>query len=182
MQITTTLYVSNRQEWRLWLQENHAKATEIWLVYPRKVSGKPRVPYSDAVEEALCFGWIDGVQKTLDSESTAQRFTPRCPKSSWSELNKERARRMIESGQMTEAGWACLCDLSTDSFSIADDIRNALTAEAGAWEHFEGFPAHYQRLRIGYIEEARNQSEEFDKRVAHFVKMTAKNKRFGTIR
>jgi uncharacterized protein YdeI (YjbR/CyaY-like superfamily) len=174
--------VSHRHEWRQWLTENHTQATEIWLVYPRKSPDKSQLSYSDAVEEALCFGWIDGIAKKFDTESTAQRFTPRKSNSNWSSLNKERARRMIESGQMTEAGRDKLCDLSTDAFSVPDDVRDALKSEEGTWENFEQFPDYYQRIRVGYIEEVRNSPQEFSKRLAHLVKMTRKNKRFGTIR
>ncbi|MES2459496.1 MAG: YdeI/OmpD-associated family protein [Armatimonadota bacterium] len=182
MEITETLYVNHRQEWRAWLTENHKKAAEIWLVYPRKLSGKARLAYDDAVEEALCFGWIDGIQKSLDAENSAQRFTPRRARSNWSEVNKERARRMIEQGQMTEAGTATLCDLSTDSFAVADDIRDALQASEGAWANFQGFPDFYQRIRVAAIEEVRDRPDVFDKRLARFVAMTAKNQRFGMLK
>ncbi len=182
MEITTTLYVSRREEWRRWLAENQANAAEIWLLYPRKSSGKPCLPYDDAVEEALCFGWIDGIQKTFDAECSAQRFTPRRARSSWSALNKERVRLLIERGQMTEAGRAVLCDLSIDTFAVPDDICAGLKAEEGAWENFEAFPGYYQRIRIGFIEEVRKNPEVFNKRLANFVTMTVKNKRFGTMR
>jgi uncharacterized protein YdeI (YjbR/CyaY-like superfamily) len=81
---------------------------EIWLVSYRKSTGKPSLRYVDAVEEALCFGWIDGLEKTIDSERYALRFSPRRPKSNWTETNKERARRLIAEGRMTEAGFASL--------------------------------------------------------------------------
>ncbi|HRF97451.1 MAG TPA: hypothetical protein PLZ51_19725, partial [Aggregatilineales bacterium] len=86
-----------------------------------------------AVEEALCFGWIDGIAKRMDSERTVQRFTPRRAKSNWTELNKERARRLIASGLMTEAGFATLPDLSIESFKIAPDILNAIQADDQTW-------------------------------------------------
>ncbi len=181
MQITKTLYVTNRREWRKWLRKNHAVEREIWLVYPRKDSGKPRIPYADAVEEALCFGWIDGIAKTLDDEASAQRFTPRRPKSNWSELNKERARRLIESGKMTGAGLAKLGDVLEDAFEIPADIIAALKADEETWENFQNFPDNYKRIRIGYIEEVRNRQEYFNKRLAFFLKMTAQNKKFGTL-
>jgi len=104
MQITKTLYIKNRDEWRQWLSENHATAKEIWLISYSKDSGKRSILYLHAVEEALCFGWIDGIAKKIDDERLAQRFTPRRPKSNWTELNKERAKRLIQSGKMTEAG------------------------------------------------------------------------------
>ena len=86
------------------MEKNHDKKTEIWLVYYRKSTGKPSISYNDAVEEALCFGWIDSQEKGLDFERFAGRFTPRKPKSNWSPSNRERAKRLIASKQMTEAG------------------------------------------------------------------------------
>jgi uncharacterized protein YdeI (YjbR/CyaY-like superfamily) len=180
MEITTTFYAEDRNAWRQWLAENHKTATEIWLVSYKKHTGKPNVSYNDAVEEALCFGWIDGINKRLDEDRTAQRYTPRRPKSNWSELNKERARKLIAIGSMTEAGQAVLCDLSTDNFTIAKDVVAALKAEPQAWENFQQFPDSYQRIRIGFIEASRDRPEIFSQRLAYFVKMTAQNKQFGT--
>jgi len=181
MQITKTLYVDNRADWRKWLSENGDTETEIWLVYPRKLSGRVRIPYNDAVEEALCLGWIDSIEKSLDEQNSAQRFTPRKSRSNWSELNKERARRMIASGKMTESGSAKLCDLSVDNFKIAPDILQALQADETTYNNFQHFPDYYKRIRIGFIEEVRKQPEVFQKRLSNFVRMTAQNKKFGTI-
>jgi uncharacterized protein YdeI (YjbR/CyaY-like superfamily) len=182
MEITETLYVPDRDAWRVLLTENHMVAKEIWLIYPRKQNGRPCIPYDDAVEEALCFGWIDGIQKSLDADASAQRFTPRKAKSNWSELNKERARRLIAAGKMTDAGFATLPDLSLDAFVIPDDILSALQADPQAWANFQQFSEVYQRIRIGYINEVRKQPAVFQQRLAHFLKMTAQNKTFGTLR
>lgn len=108
MEITKTLYVTNRDEWRAWLSENHGSEKEIWLVYYKKHTRKPTIPYDDAVEEALCFGWIDGIEKRMDEERYAQRFTPRKAKSNWSESNKRRVKKLLEQGKMTEAGLATI--------------------------------------------------------------------------
>ena len=180
MEITKTLYVENRAEWRNWFAKNGAVEAEIWLIYPRKTSGRTRIPYSDAVEEALCFGWIDGIEKPLDSQNSAQRFTPRRAKSNWSQLNKERARRLIAAGKMTQVGIAVMGDLDSE-FQIAPDILQALQADATTYAHFQNFPDYYQRIRIGFIEEARKQPDVFQKRLANFLKKTAQNKRFGTL-
>lgn len=104
--ITKTLYVKNRNEWRKWLEKHHNKEPEIWLIYYRKATGKPSIPYNDAVEEALCFGWIDSLEKGIDEERFAQRFTPRKTNSPWSQTNKERVQRLIKLGKMTSAGLA----------------------------------------------------------------------------
>ncbi|MCU0494806.1 MAG: YdeI/OmpD-associated family protein [Chloroflexaceae bacterium] len=181
MEITQTLHVASRAEWRQWLAEHHATASEIWLVSYTAASGKPAIPYLHAVEEALCFGWIDGIAKKLDHERLAQRFTPRRPKGHWTELNKERARRLIAAGLMTEAGRAKLPDLSLDSFRIADDILAALQADPQVWENFQRFPALYQRIRIGFIEEVRKQPAVFQQRLANFLRKTRQNKMFGVM-
>lgn len=99
-----TLYAPDRKTWRDWLEKNHDKEKEIWLIYYRKDSGKSTVSYNDSVEEALCFGWIDSKEISLDHERFAGRFTPRKPKSNWSPSNRERARRLIAQGLMTPSG------------------------------------------------------------------------------
>src|SRR5215204_5348575 len=100
MDITKTLYVTNPKDWRKWLKKHYKTEKEIWLVYFKKETGKPRIAYNDAVEEALCFGWIDSIVKTLDEERSAQRFSPRNPKSSYSQANKERLRALAEKGKV----------------------------------------------------------------------------------
>ncbi|MBI2032470.1 MAG: hypothetical protein HYT09_02370 [Candidatus Levybacteria bacterium] len=99
-----TFYAPDRKTWRDWLSKNHDKEKEIWLIYYRKSSGKPSISYNDAVEEALCFGWIDSIEKGLDAERFAGRFTPRKPKSNWSSSNRARAKHLIEQDLMTTSG------------------------------------------------------------------------------
>ena len=106
MKISKTLYVTDRADWRAWLERHHKSESEVWLIYYKKQTGLPRIPYDDAVEEALCFGWIDSIVKRIDDEKFAQRFTPRKAKSNWSELNRERVKKLIKEGRMTEAGRA----------------------------------------------------------------------------
>jgi uncharacterized protein YdeI (YjbR/CyaY-like superfamily) len=102
MELGKTLYLTERRDWRSWLAKNHDKKKEIWLIYYRKSSGKPRLPYNDAVEEALCYGWIDSIQKGIDTKRFAQRFTPRKVKSVLSAANRERIRKLIKEGRMTK--------------------------------------------------------------------------------
>ena len=108
MNITKTLLAKDRKEWRRWLEENHDKENEIWLVSYKKSLGKTGVSYNDAVEEALCFGWIDSIEKRFNDESSVQRYSPRKPKSPWSQTNLERARRLIKEGKMMPSGLAKL--------------------------------------------------------------------------
>ncbi len=108
MEIGETLYVTTGDEFRKWLLKNHRTKKEIWLVQYKKATKKPSINYVDAVEEAFCFGWIDGLEKSMDAERYALRFSPRRPKSNWTNTNKERARKMIAEGRMTPAGRAAL--------------------------------------------------------------------------
>jgi uncharacterized protein YdeI (YjbR/CyaY-like superfamily) len=108
MEITRTLTVRSRQEWRSWLSRHHADTQEIWVVYYKKGSGRTGIGYEESVEEALCFGWIDGQNRTLDEKRFAGRFTPRRPRSSWSESNRTRVRKLMAEGRMTDAGIAVL--------------------------------------------------------------------------
>jgi uncharacterized protein YdeI (YjbR/CyaY-like superfamily) len=179
MKITKTLYAPDRQVWRDWLKQHHKTEQEIWLVYYRKQSGKPRIPYNDAVEEALCFGWIDSTVKTLDVERFAQKFSPRKPKSGYSQPNKERLRRLIEQGKVMQDILATLGDIFTEEFEIPSDILQALKANTQAWENFQKYSPSYQRIRIAFIEGARRRPEEFRKRLKHFLRMTGQNKQFG---
>ena len=108
MQIGETIYVTTSDEFRKWLIKNHQTKKEIWLIQYKKATKKPSINYVEAVEEAICFGWIDGLEKSMDSERYALRFSPRRPKSNWTNTNKDRARKMIADGRMTKAGRATL--------------------------------------------------------------------------
>jgi uncharacterized protein YdeI (YjbR/CyaY-like superfamily) len=108
MEISETIYVTTADEFRKWLIQNHRSKKEIWLIQYKKATRKPSINYVEAVEEAICFGWIDGIEKSIDAERYALRFSPRRPKSSWTNTNKDRARRMIAEGRMTSAGRAIL--------------------------------------------------------------------------
>jgi uncharacterized protein YdeI (YjbR/CyaY-like superfamily) len=181
MEIGETLEVSQRSAWRQWLAEHGATAKEIWLVLYKPDSGKAQLTYLDAVEEGLCFGWIDSIAKKLDDERTAQRFSPRRPRSNWTELNKERARRLIAAGLMTEGGYATLPDLSVESFRIPADILAALQADSETWANFQNFPAVYQRIRVGFVEEMRKNPGVFQTRLNNLLRKTKQNKMFGTL-
>lgn len=190
MKLGKTLYVSNRQAWRSWLARHHRTEKEIWLVYYKKHTVKPRIPYNDAVEEALSYGWIDSTVKKVDEDSFAQRFSPRKPRSPWSEMNKERVRRLTKAGKMTPAGLAAVkhaLEVSEGSanstrFIVPPDILKRLRADKTTWKNFQRFPPSYQRIRVGWIDGARKRPAEFEKRLRYFLKMTAQDKRFGMVR
>ena len=179
MEITKTLHVTNRKDWRKWLREHYRTEREIWLIYYRKETGKPRIAYNDAVEEALCFGWIDSIVKTFDKERTVQRFSPRKPKSQYSPANKERLRKLIKQRKVIKEIRDTLEDFSEEKFEIPKDILKAIKANKQAWKNFQKFSDPYKRIRIGFIDGARKRPEEFRKRLRYFIKMTAQNKQFG---
>lgn len=174
-----TLYVSDRKKWRAWLRKHYKTEKEVWLVYYKKGSGKPRIEYNDAVEEALCFGWIDSTVRTIDEKKFAQRFTPRKPKSSYSPANKERLRNLIKKKKVIKEVRETLGDILEDKFVMPKDILTEIKSNKEAWKHFQKFSDSYKRIRIGFIDGARKRPAEFKKRLAHFIKMTAQNKQFG---
>jgi uncharacterized protein YdeI (YjbR/CyaY-like superfamily) len=175
------LHVTTRRQWRAWLKQHHATDREIWLVYHKKHTDKPRIPYNDAVEEALCYGWIDSTARRIDEQRTAQRFTPRRPGSALSEMNRVRARRLIRAGKMTPAGLAAIKHRLNERFAIPPDILHALRQNDEAWRHFQRFPKSYQRIRTAFVEGARKRPEMFNRRLNYLVKMTALNKKFGMV-
>lgn len=180
MEIGKTLYVANRREWRAWLRKNYKKERDIWLIYYKKDSGKPRIPYNDAVEEALCFGWIDSIIKKMDAERFVQRFSKRNPKSPYSQANTERLRAMIDKGKVVKDVLATLGNLGKgEEFVVPPDILKAVKADKAAWKHFQKLSPGYIRIRVGYIDHSRSHPDFFKKRLDYFVKMTAKGKTFG---
>jgi uncharacterized protein YdeI (YjbR/CyaY-like superfamily) len=179
VEVTTTLLPADRAAWRAWLFENHATASEIWVISEDWPAG-PAVTYLDLVEEALCFGWIDGAGKRISEDAVALRFSQRRRGGNWTELNKERARRLIHLGLMTEAGARTLPDLTlAPEPAVAPDIEAALRAAPGAWENFSAFPELYRRVRLGYLEEVRKLPAEFERRLRNFVARAAANKMYG---
>jgi uncharacterized protein YdeI (YjbR/CyaY-like superfamily) len=167
LDITETYYPENAKQWRKWLEKNADKKKEIWLIYYKKESGKSRVPYNDAVDEALCFGWIDSTLKPVDKDSFAQRFTPRRKGSPISAMNKERFRRLVEEGRMTEKGFEYLRpedarELQVEAkLVIPKDILAAIKNNRAAWDNFQKFPESYKRIRIGWIDGVRYRPEVF---------------------
>ncbi|KQC15226.1 MAG: hypothetical protein APR63_12470 [Desulfuromonas sp. SDB] len=179
MEITITLYVTNRDDWRIWLEKNYQTEKEIWLVYYQRQTGKLRFPYNDAVEEALCFGWIDSINKNLDEERNVQRFSPRKPNSEYSQTNKERLKRLIKQGKVIPAVLDGLEDIDLDKFEYPSDIMKALRENPRAWENYQKYSGAYQRIRIAYIDNGRKRPGEFEKRLKHFIRKTEQDKQYG---
>ena len=176
----------SRDEWRDWLAENHAKAAGIWFVYYKKQTGKPRVSYDEAVEEALCFGWIDSLPRKFDDERSKLLFTPRKPKSVWSKLNKTRIERLIENGLMTELGlakieaakangsWNTLDE--PDNLTIPADLAKELKGAKEAEKNFNRFSDSVKRTILAWIGSAKR-AETRNARIVKTVEMAKRNKR-----
>jgi uncharacterized protein YdeI (YjbR/CyaY-like superfamily) len=179
MEITKTLYITNPKDWRSWLKKNYKSEKEIWLVYPKKETGKPRIQYNDAVEEALCFGWIDSIIKTLDEGNTVQRFSPRKPKAKYSQANIERLRALVAQKKAIKEVAETLKEILEEKFIFPPDILKALKANKEAWRNYQKFSDSYKRIRIAFIDGVRDRPDEFKKRLHHFIEMTEKNKMFG---
>jgi len=179
VKITKTLHVTNRKDWRKWLREHYKTEKDIWLVYYKKATGKTRILYNDAVEEALCFGWIDSTAKSLDEKRTAQRFSPRKSKSPYSPANKERLRKLVKQRKVIKEVRDSLGNILEEKFETPADILKAIKTNETAWKHFQKFSEAYKRIRIGFIDGARKRPAEFQKRLRYFIKMTEKNKQYG---
>jgi len=177
----STLYVCSRKEWRAWLKKHCKSEPEVWLVYFKKHSGKPRIAYNDAVEEALCFGWIDSTVRSLDQDRFAQRFSPRNPKSKYSQANKERLRSLATQGSLLPKVLASVKEIIAEGteFRVPADILVAIKASPQAAKHFRTFSPAYVRIRISFIEAARKRPQEFKKRLRYFIFMTERGKQFG---
>jgi uncharacterized protein YdeI (YjbR/CyaY-like superfamily) len=174
------LDVSKRSEWRAWLRRNYRTAKAVWLVFHKKHTGRPRIAYNDAVEEALAFGWIDSVAKKIDEGRYAQRFTPRRPGSSFSESNIARLRAMAAKGKVMPEVLARVRPLLVEKpVRVPPDILAALKADPETWMHFRAYSDSYKRIRIGYLEGSRDRPEQFAKRLRNFLKMTKNNRLIG---
>jgi uncharacterized protein YdeI (YjbR/CyaY-like superfamily) len=183
------IFFETRDKWRRWLEFNHDKSQGIWLVYYKKNTKIPSVAYAEAVEEALCFGWIDSKVQTIDKLTYRQIFTPRNPKSVWSETNKKRVEMMIGAGQMTRAGlekieaakkngqWENAYG-KRDSVVMADDLKTALVQNPQAWENFNNFSTSSQSTYIRWISSAKR-VETRENRISRVVELSSKNKKPG---
>jgi uncharacterized protein YdeI (YjbR/CyaY-like superfamily) len=189
-----TLHVITCREWRAWLAAHHDRETEIWLVFYKQHTGKPRVAYQDAVDEALCFGWIDSLVRRLDDERYAQKFTPRKAQSAWSETNRRRFAELVRDGRMTAAGQTKGPPAAAESsapqpamqaharhgpdVAVPGYIESALRAQGEAWVNFSNLAPSYRRLYVGWIEAGKREQTR-DRRLAEAVSLLARNEKFG---
>ncbi len=181
-----TFYAKSRQEWREWLENNHDKKQSVWLMYYKKKSTLPTVIYSEAVDEALCFGWIDSKSKPLDEERYMQFFTRRKEKSVWSKINKEKIARLIKEGQMTKAGfeiiekakqngsWTILDE--AEALIIPDDLEKEFNKKPNAKHYFISLSRSDKRNILQWLVLAKRQ-ETREKRIAEIVELADKNQK-----
>ena len=152
---TEIRYFENREDWRKWLTDNFETASDIWFVFPGKSSGEKGITYNDAVEEALCFEWIDSTIKALDKEHKIQHFTPRNPKSTYSQANKERLKWLLDNKMIHPKFEDKIRNVLSVPFVFPDDIIDRLKEDKITWKNYQLFSDAYKRIRIAYIEAAK---------------------------
>jgi uncharacterized protein YdeI (YjbR/CyaY-like superfamily) len=178
---------TSRKEWEAWLRKNHTKSDGVWVKFAKKKSGIPTVTYEEALEVALCYGWIDGQSKGLDESYHVQRFTPRRPRSVWSRLNRERAIRLIDEGKMKPAGlreverakadgrWDAAYEPPSTS-TVPDDLARALERNAKARKLFETLDSRNRYAILHRLATAKR-PETRTRRLEQFVAMLAKGEK-----
>jgi uncharacterized protein YdeI (YjbR/CyaY-like superfamily) len=176
-----TVFAKDRAEWRKWLAKNFERADEIWLVFYKKASGKPTVSYDHAVEEALCFGWVDGMKKKLDEECYAFRFTPRKLKSQWSKSNLQRIERLIAEGKMMPVGLKAYNsgdrrEVPPMPTELPKDLKELFRKQRAAWANYEKFPPGYRRMTAGWVASAKKEETRV-KRLEKLMEFSARNQR-----
>ncbi len=178
------VYAENRQAFRNWLRQNYQQKESIWLVFYKIKSGKPSISYHEAVEEALCFGWIDSKINGMDEERYKQIFSPRKPKSPWSRTNKQRLEKLFRENKMTEAGIAAVEVAKQNGYwEILDDVENlimpndlqlAFSENETAQKYYETFSASAKKAILWWIKSAKR-SETRSNRITKTVELAAKN-------
>ena len=171
-----TFYTSERSEWRRYLAEHFQTSQVIWFVFPMKESGEKSLSYNDAVEEALCFGWIDSTIKHIDPLHRAQRFTPRRKGSPYSRQNIERLIWLDAHGMIHPSVRDDILPVIRAPYIFPTDIIEALKQNDAVWDNYQHFPDSYRRIRVAYIDAARKRPDEFLKRLNYFIEKTRQNK------
>ncbi len=181
-----SIHPASRSEWRQWLEDNHTREEGVWLIGYKKATGKPRMEYDEAVEEALCFGWIDSKPNSLDAERSLLWFAPRKPCTGWSKINKERVERLIAANQMAPAGMARIEAAKQDgswyaldaveALEIPGDLGEALVTQPPAAQYFEAFPRSVKRSILEWITAAKT-PETRARRIAETARLAAQNRR-----
>ncbi len=176
MDNTKLFYTSERSEWRKWLSKHFETENEIWFVFPTVDSGEKCVSYNDAVEEALCFGWIDSTAKTLDEMHHIRHFTPRRKGSPYSQPNIERLIWLDRQNLLHPKIKEEVKNLINTTFVFPQDIIDEIKNDEETWKNYQAFTEPYKRIRIAYIDAARKRPDEFKKRLNNFIEKTRSNK------
>lgn len=176
MKYEELFYTADRAEWREWLAAHFETKTEVWFVFPSKDSGEAALSYNDAVEEALCFGWIDSTTGHIDENHGVRRFTPRKNFSYYSRPNIERLIWLDRHGMIHPKVRPSVAAVIEAPYVFPEDILAAIRSDATAWKNYQQFSEPYKRIRIAYIDAARKRPEEFAKRLNSFLRKTAENK------
>jgi uncharacterized protein YdeI (YjbR/CyaY-like superfamily) len=173
-----------------WLEENHETAAEVWVGYHRKATGRPSLSWAESVDQALCFGWIDGIRKGLDDETFTIRFTPRRRTSIWSAVNLRRVPELVEAGRMRPAGWKAYeeRDRRKDAVysyenrpqSLAAEYEATFAAHEGAWAWFAGQPQGYRRTAIAWVMSAKQEATQ-RRRLAQLIESSGAGRRVGAL-
>jgi uncharacterized protein YdeI (YjbR/CyaY-like superfamily) len=189
METDNALYFANILEWRQWLEQNHDKQKGVWLIHFKKNSGQHSINYPEALEEALCFGWIDGKMKGIDEERFALRYSPRKPRSIWSQKNREKAESLIKQGRMTPAGLKKIDEAQANGLwdnaytgkkaeEIPADLKEALEKNKDAGKNFHRFANSYRNMYIAWVNNARTAVTR-QKRITEVVKRSSLNMKPG---
>lgn len=179
-----TVDARNCEQWRGWLARNHDAEPEVWLVFHKHLTRRPSITYSETVDEALCFGWIDSLVKRLDDDRYARKFTPRKPNSRWSTANRKRYAQLKADGRLTPAGLKrAPTDRSYDapwsaSSKVPRYIQQALRSRPAAWNYFQSLAPSYRRMYIGWIDSAKRQ-ETKARRLEEAIGLLAVGKKLG---
>jgi len=188
MKLTNTLYLQTGAEWRDWLDQNYQNVKELWLIFYKANTGIPSISYDDALDEALCFGWIDSIIQRIDDEKYARKFTPRTNTNKWSEVNKRKVARLIRENRMTEAGLRKLPDLTgfdenipaprQNELVIPPKIEQAMRANPTAWENYNQLAPSMRRNYLGWVLSAKK-AETINRRLKEVIDRLAQNKPLG---
>jgi uncharacterized protein YdeI (YjbR/CyaY-like superfamily) len=189
MERTKELHFANRRDWRSWLEKNNETKREAWLIFYKKHTGKPNVTYDEAVEEALCFGWIDSIIKRIDHEKFARKFTHRKPNSNWSESNKKRAQKMIAQGRMTKAGLELINgakqhgkwnrnSLPKKEYPVPQYVKHALRSNEKALANFNKLAPSYRRQYVAWVDSAKKEKTR-RKRLVEVIGVLERNEKLG---
>jgi uncharacterized protein YdeI (YjbR/CyaY-like superfamily) len=185
-------FFATPEKWRQWLEKHHARAAEVWVGFYRKSSGTPSITWSEAVDEALCYGWIDGIRKTIDESRYTNRFTPRRKGSNWSAVNIAKVTELAKQGRMRAAGLAAFEARTPeqsgvysyeqrDAATLGEEYERRFRANRKAWAWFQAQAPYYRRLATRWVMSAKQEATR-ERRLAVLIEDSAAGRRIGPMR